>query len=330
MLRSEWGTDVTSTANQHSVENRNADLRALALDLIDTVATVLGSPDGQRVTHHKGIVLAGTFTASPRARELTRAVHMQGGPIRVTVRYSNGLPSTDQRDAAEGDQRGMAVKFYLPDGQTTDLIGQDWPVFPAGTPEDFRDLLRAQHEGVEATEKFLAEHPDVAEAGAIVAAVGAPPRSWATMAFHSLNAFRLVNADGDGQWVRWKLDPEASEHSLPVEMRPTADRDYLMRGVLDELPIRYRVLAQLAADDDQTTDPSKAWPADREWADLGVIEITEQDTTRERDGDILVHDPMRLTDGIEPSADPILRIRSYVYAESVRGRSRAAGPAHLR
>lgn len=101
----------------------------------------------------------------------------------------------------------MAVKFYLPDGATTDLICQDWPVFPAGTPEKFRDLLRAQHEGIEATEKFLADNPDVAEAGAIVATVGAPPRSWATMAFHSMNAFRLVNAEGAGRFVRFKLDP---------------------------------------------------------------------------------------------------------------------------
>lgn len=224
----------------------------------------------------------------------------------------------------------MAVKFYLPDGETTDLICQDWPVFPAGTPEKFRDLLRAQHAGAEATEKFLADNPDVAEAGEVVATVGAPPRSWATMAFNSMNAFRLVNADGDGRFVRFKLSPEAGEHSLPEEMRPTADRDYLMDGVLEELPIRYRVLAQLAADDDQTTDPSKAWPAAREWADLGTIEIIEKDDTRENDGDVLVHDPTRLTDGVEPSDDPILRIRPYVYAESVRRRSGAECPVHLR
>jgi len=52
----------------------------------------------------------------------------------------------------------------------------------------------------------------VAEATALVATVGAPPRSWATMAFNSMNAFRLVNAAGEGQWVRWRLSPEAGEH----------------------------------------------------------------------------------------------------------------------
>lgn len=112
-------------------------------------------------------------------------------------------------------------------------------------------------------------------------------------------------------------------------MRATADRDYFMHGVLDELPIRYLLLAQLAENGDDTADPSKLWPPEREWAELGVIEITGKDETREKDGDVLVHDPLRLTDGIEPSDDPILRVRPYVYAISTERRSRAACPAHL-
>ena len=318
-----------ATSDDTPAAPTNAELQRLALDLADTVTTVLGSPPGQRITHHKGIVLEGSFTASPRARELSRAAHLQGDPVRVTVRFSNGFPSTDGRDSMSGDPRGMAVKFYLSDGSTTDLVCQDWPVFPAGTPEKFRDLLRAQHEGEEATIAFLDANPDVAEAGAIVATVGAPPRSWATVVFNSMNAFRLVNADGDGQWVRWRLQPEAGSHSLPEEQWATADRDYLMDGILELLPVHYRLRAQLAQEGDQTTDPSRSWPDDREWADLGTITITGRDETRERGDDVLVHDPMRLTDGIEPSDDPILRIRPYVYAESVRRRSGAACPAHL-
>ena len=81
------------------------------------------------------------------------------------------------------------------------------------------------------------------------------------------------------------------------------------------------MLAQLAHDDDRTTDPSKAWPEDREWADLGGIEITGPGTERERGDDVLMFDPMRLPDGIESSDDPILHSRPHVYAESVRRRT---------
>ena len=295
--------------------------KALAEDLVETVARVLGSQPGCRVTHHDGIVLTGTFTATPRARELTRAAHMQGDPVRVTVRFSNGFPDPTLPDSAENNPRGMSVKFHLADGSATDLVCQSWPVFPAGTPEGFLGLIAAQGEGDAAVQEFLAQHPDIAEAGAKIAAEsGQPPLSWATMVFNSMNAYRLVNAEGAGQFVRFTLSPVKGEHSLPVEQRAAADPHYLMRGVLGELPIRYRVMAQLAHDDDQTTDSSKAWPADREWVDLGSIEITGPDTERERGGDVLVNDPMRVTDGIEPSDDPILRIRPLVYGLSVRRR----------
>ena len=306
---------------------------ALAKDLCDAAAAALNSPPGGHVTHPKGVILTGTFAATPRARELTRAVHMQGDPIRVTARFSNGFPDPALPDASEGNPRGLAVKFYLPDGSTTDLVCQSWPVFPAPTPESFLGLLRAQVDGEAATEQFLADNPEVAAAVAIVGsdsnAVN-PPLTWATMLFNSMNAFKLVNADGAEQFVRWTLVPEKGEQALPEDQRATADHDYLFTGVLDELPIRYTVMAQLARDGDTTTDASKPWPGNDDWVDMGTIEMTGPDTERERNGDILVNDPMRLTDGIEPSDDPILHIRTHVYSESVYRRSGVGRPDTLR
>lgn len=302
--------------------SRSASRRALALDLVDTVSRVLGSQPGFRVTHADGIVLTGVFTATARARELSRAAHLQGDEVPVTVRFSNGFPDPTITDAAEDNPRGMAVKFHLADGSTTDLVCQSWPVFPAGTPEGFRDLVAAQGEGPEATELFLAQHPDIAAAAAKIGAEsGQPPLAWGTMAFNSMNAFRLVDADGAGRFVRFTLLPERGEHVLPVEERATADPRYLMKGVVEDLPVRHRLMAQVAHEDDQTTDASRAWPANREWVDLGTIEVRALDPDRERDGDVLVFDPRRLTDGIEASDDPILHIRSHVYAESVRRRT---------
>ncbi|MHC1559027.1 catalase family peroxidase [Actinomycetospora sp. C-140] len=295
----------------------------LARELIDAVSIVMGSVPGHRVTHTKGVVLRGTFTATPRARELTRAAHMQGDPVPVTVRFSNGAGDPRCPDAAQNDPRGMAVKFYLPDGSRTDLVCQSWPVFPAGTPEGFLGLMRAQGAGPVAIERFLASNPDIAAALEKIAALGDPPLAWGTMAFNSLVAYRLVAADGSGRHVRFRCEPEAGVAALPAEQQGGADNDYLMTGVLEQVPVRHRVLAQLAAGGDQTTDSSQEWPADREWVDLGVVEVTGPDTERERDGDVLVYDPMRVTDGIEPSDDPILHLRPLLYAESVRRRTAA-------
>ncbi|WP_062899953.1 catalase [Mycobacterium avium] len=49
--------------------------------------------------------------------------------------------------------------------------------------------------------------------------------------------------------------------------------------------------------------------------------ITGPDTEREHGGDVVVFDPMRVTDGIEPSDDPVLRFRTLVYSASVKLRT---------
>ena len=143
-----------------------------------------------------------------------------------------------------------------------------------------------------------------------------------------MNAYRLVNADGAGRFVRFTLSPEKGETACRSR-RATADPHYLMRGsstTCDPLPGGGPARRTTTT---RPPTPARPWPADRERVDLGVVEITGPDTERERDGDILVNDPMRVTDGIEPSDDPILHIRTYVYGESVRGRTGVERPDTL-
>ncbi len=71
-------------------------------------------------------------------------------------------------------------------------------------------------------------------------------------------------------------------------------------------------------------DPRAAWPEDRERVDAGTLEVTGLDEERERDGDVLVFDPTRLTDGIEATDDPILGFRPDAYAVSIERRSGVA------
>lgn len=319
------GSDVAS-----SVDARAEAKEAEAKELVDALAAATGARPGLRVSHPKGVLLTGSFTASTRAREFTRAAHLQGQPVRITVRFSNASTDPDNPDAAVGEPRGMSVKFYLPDGSATDIVGQSWPVFVVSTPQEFLEFMQAQMGPPDKVAEFVASHAKTASALALIGQVSDPPRSWATMAFHSAVAYRLVNAAGAAQYVRWRLAPEAGEHALPEAERQRADRDYLMMEILDRVPVRFTLQAQLAQDGDPTDDCTAPWPADRELVDMGVLELTGPDTERERDGDVLVMDPMRVTDGIEPSHDPILHIRTYAYSESVQRRTGLGLPSVLR
>src|SRR5918999_6065355 len=115
----------------------------LAEDAVDAMNDAAGRHPGFRAAHAKGTLWSGTFTATPEAKRLTRAAHMQGDPVRATVRFSNGGGDPRIPDyATEG--RGMAVKLYLPDGSRTDMVALSLPVFFARTPEDFLEFTRAR------------------------------------------------------------------------------------------------------------------------------------------------------------------------------------------
>ena len=301
-------------------------------EVVDAINEISGVHPGHRAAHAKGSLCAGTFTATPAAAALTRAAHMQGETVRATVRFSNGGGDPAAPDyATEG--RGMAVKLYLDDGARTDMVALSLPVFFARTPEDFFEFTRARRPDPATGEpdmqrlgKWLAEH---AEAGpAIQAAVtAAPPASYAQCEYHGLHAFRYVNADGEGRFVRFRWEPEAGVAGLSKEEARERGADYLQVEIRERLrsePAAFRLWVTLAELGDAVDDPTEAWPPGREAVELGRLELTGPDTERERGGDVLVFDPTRVVDGIELTEDPILRYRHHAYAVSVERRSGVA------
>lgn len=310
---------------------------ATAEHLVDAINDLSGRHPGTRAAHAKGTLCEGSFAPAPAARELTAAAHLQGDPSRVTVRFSNGSGDPGAPDGERRDGRGMAIKFYLSDGTTTDIVAITIPVFFVRTPEDFLAFTRARKEDPETGEidmekvgAFIAEHPETAAALQLILPTFVPPRSYATCAFNSLHAFRLVNASGDGRWVRYRLEPEAGVETIPEEEIDGLAPDYLQGEIRERLeggPVRFRLLARLAEEGDPLDDPTVAWPDEREEVELGTLELTGLDTTRETGDDILVFDPTRVTEGIELSDDRILRVRGPAYSVSVERRTGVAPPA---
>jgi catalase len=294
--------------------------------LVDAIGKAAGSYPGHRAAHGKGVVLSGTFAPSEQARELTRAAHMQGDPVRVTVRFSNGGANPESKDAEIGDGRGMAVKFYLPDGSTSDIVGLSIPLFFVRTPEEFLEFTLARADSFEKVGEFVGAHPATAQALQQIVPALIPPRSYATVAYNSIHAFKLVNSDGDERWVRWRLVPEAGVEMLPEEERESADPNFLQTEVLQRVPVRFTLVARIGGDDAVTDDPTVSWPEDVETVEMGVVELTGPEIERETGDDVMVMDPTRVTDGIELSDDPILHVRSHAYSVSVERRSGVPRP----
>jgi catalase len=302
---------------------------------IEAIDETYGRHDGYRVVHAKGVLCRGTFVATPEAARLTTAAHMQGAGIPVTVRFSHGSGDPEADDRAP-DALGMATKFNLPDGSRTDIVALTLPCFFVRTPEDFIVFTRASQRiaaGLPGPRfaLYLIAHPEARRA--VAAALRfKPPVSYATCRFNAIHAFKWIAADASERFVRYSLLPTAGERSLPGAAARRRGRDYLQEEVSARLahePIRFTLQVQIAASGDPTHDATSPWPEDRERVDVGVLELTELETDRERGGDVLVFDPTRVTHGIELSGDPLPRFRSRAYSISVERRSGFSRPAEL-
>jgi catalase len=303
-------------------------------EIVDALSAVNGGPHpGFRAVHAKGTVCAGTFTATPEAKRLSRAAHLHGDPVETTVRFSNasGHPHAPDSDPLAG--RGMAVKFHLHDGETTDLVSVPLVVFFARTPEDFLEMTRARipdpETGQPDPEKlgaYLAEHPEAGIALQKGIPKLAPTTSFATSDYRALHAFGLVDADGGTHWGRYTWEPEEGPEYLDEAQQQDAERDYLQTEIRERLAdgiARFTLEFTLANEGDPLEDPTLEWEGDHEVVELGELEVLSVVEDAESPGNPIVFDPMRLTDGIEPSEDQILAARPKAYSVSIERRTQA-------
>jgi catalase len=302
-----------------------ADGATLAEQAVDALGETFGRHPGFRAAHAKGVLYRGTFTATPEAAQLSRAAHLQGKPVEVTVRFSNAPGDPARPDGGRGG-RGMAAKFYLPDGMRTDIIGISTPRFFARSPEEFVSVIRAGRRGRLRLLRVLLlfiTHPRAA----LILRSGLrklPLRSYACCRYDALHSYKWVDSTGGERFVRYRWLPEAGEASMPVKEAKRQEPDYLqheLRARVEREPVRFTLQLALAAADDRVEDSSVAWPEERETVAAGTLELTEPDTQRETGDDVLVFDPTRVVDGIELSDDPVLRFRRPAYSISVERRS---------
>ena len=292
---------------------------------VDAANEAYGRHPGRRALHAKGILLKGTFTATPQAAALTRAAHMQGEPVPATVRMSNGAGDPNRPDYLP-DVRGLAVKLELPDGSQTDIVAQTLPRFPFRTPGGFVEFLRAQAPGAAMAVRlplYLLRHPGML--GPLQANMPAlrPPASYATCPYYAIHAFRFVDANGGSRYIRYTWIPEAGDTRLSGREAKSRGRDYLLEEIRERLAsgsVRFTLELQIAGPGDDVDNAASVWPASRERIRAGTLEISESSPGDDATT-VIVFDPVRVTDGIELSADPVLNFRPRAYSESVSRRT---------
>lgn len=307
---------------------RAGDDAPVATQIVDALQQRFGVHAGYRANHAKGIVVEGNFKASAEAATLSTSPLFTGTTIPVTVRFSDASGIPDLPDAAPvANPHGMAIKFHLPDGRESDIVVNALKFFFVPTAEDFRDLqLAAAASPPNAPkptrlEEFLAVHQTVSKA---IATLGIPD-SFADEQYYGVDAFILVDEANHRQAFRYIVAPEHIVH-LTTDEASQKSPNYLMEDLPQRLrtaPVIFDVKAQLAEPGDPTKDPSQPWPDTRRVVDLGVLTIDRTMPDSAAAEKKLLFLPGNVTDGIEPSDDPLISARDAAYAVSAdrRGES---------
>jgi catalase len=302
-----------------------ADTLPLPTQILDLANKVDGVHPGFRAFHAKGVVVEGSFKASPEAARLSRATLFNGSTIAVTARFSDGSGMPNVPDGSSAMPRGIAIKYHLPGGPDTDMVTNSFKFFPVGTGEDFRDLLQAivasPADAPKPTklEQFFASHPNAPKAIASLPI----PDSFADEEYHGIDAFIFVNKSGQRQAVRYVIAPEKLVHITPEEAAKRSP-DYLFDDLAKRIaqkPLVFHVKVQLAVPGDQTQDASQPWPEDRKVVDLGVLTLTKVVPNSLEVQKKLLFLPTNLTPGIELSDDPLPTVRTAAYGVSFGRRS---------
>lgn len=306
----------------------------LITDLLDSLDQLFGLHPGFRPVHAKGVMCSGIFTPSPQAASLTRAPHASRESTPVVVRFSNfaGVPTIRDNDPNGAGPRGFAVRFYLAEHVHTDIIGHSHDGFPTKTGEEFLELARAlAASGPEAAkptalDKFFAKYP---KAKKFLEDPKPIPVSYATESYFAVTAFKFTNKDGLSRYGRFRIRPEGGNQYLTTGQAQSKSENFLADELSERLakgPIKLRIVVQLAATEDNVSDSTIIWPETRTEVEFGTITLKERVNAADPEMRKIIFDPIPRVDGIDPSDDPLIEVRSAIYLLS--GRRRRSAEAH--
>ena len=312
---------VAGCASMNQPDSMAPQSRTSPTELVDALNGVFGKHKA-RGSHAKGFCVAGQFEASSGATAITRATMFQTGKSTPIIgRFSIGGGNPNAPDNARS-VRGIAVRA-IDANQRLDWVFISAPHFFAQTPEQFVEFMKVRspdpatkQANPEAIAAFSKANPATTKQAAYIG--GQPvPASYGAVPYWSTNAFIATNAAGRTQAVRWRFEPVAGRLGLTDAETKAKGANFLRPEFAERLakgPVLFNVMAQLAEAQDQLTDPTEPWPADRAEVNMGRL-VINRITDQACDGETFL--PTVLPAGLTPSADPVLAARAGSYAVSL-------------
>jgi catalase len=303
----------------------------------------------ERIVHARGSGAHGFFETYKSLKRYTKASLFAeaGKKTPVFVRFSTVAGERGSTDTAR-DVRGFAVKFYTDEGNW-DLVGNNIPVFFIQDAMKFPDLVHAvkpepHHAMPQAASAhdtfwdFVSLMPESTHMLMWVMSDRAIPRSFRMMQGFGVHTFRLVNAAGESNFVKFHWNPVLGTHSLAWDEAVKisgADSDFHRRdlweaiesGNYPEWELGMQIFTEAQADkfSFDVLDPTKIVPEEL----VKVMPVGRMVLNRNPDNFFAETEQVafgagHIVPGLDFSNDPLLAGRIHSYTDTQI--SRLGGP----
>ena len=303
----------------------------------------------ERIVHARGSGAHGYFQAYKSMRHVTSAAFLSDPKIKTPVfaRFSTVAGGAGSVDLPR-DVRGFAVKFYTQEGNF-DLVGNNIPVFFIQDAMKFPDLVhsvkmepdRGFPQAASAHDTFwdfISLMPESLHMIMWAMSDRAIPRSLRMMEGFGVNTYRLVNENGESNFVKFHWRPTIGNSSVLWDEAlkiSGADPDFHRRdlweaidsGAFPEFELGFQIIDQETADslDFDVLDATKLIPEEIIPVEMvGKMVLDRNPDNFFAETEQVAFCPANIVPGIDFSEDPLLQGRLFSYLDTQL--SRLGGP----
>jgi catalase len=290
--------------------------------------------------HAKGWGAYGKLTVTRDISKYTRAKVLQPGAVTdLFLRFSTVAGERGAADC-ERDIRGVAVKFYTPDGNW-DLVGNNTPTFFIRDVHNFSDLNRAVKRDPRTGRRsaqnnwdFWTLLPECFHQITVVMSDRGIPASFRNMHFFGEHTYSFYNAANERVWCKFHFKTQQGIKNLSNEEAAKIngmDREYHGRDLYDAIERgdfpKWTMYVQIMTEEQAKKHYENPFDITKIWrhAEYPLIEVGELELNRNPENyfaevEQSAFTPAHVVPGIGFSPDKFLQGRLFAYGDAQRYR----------
>lgn len=295
------------------------DVYDAAESAVHSFEKIFGVTEGKRRNHTKGFCFDAEFIpADPAIRDYTASpIFRQTSPVIGRLSHKGGDNLAADHKPAD---YGLAIRIDAPDDVVHIINMNTLDFFPVSTPRAFAELMRAKAGGKAAVKAFAKKSRELQAYKKHHARKDRTLRPYEGATYNSVNSFYLVGAGGKRTAIRWSFIPAREQK---VVLKPEQDFFFEnMKANLAAGDIVWDMVVTLANPGDKVDNANIPWTGEHKTITAAKLKVKAVSTERDGRCDTINYDPLVLSDGFEPSGDPLLAARSISYAISADKRLR--------